>query len=309
MLDLVHVRSFVALAAELHFGRAAQRLNMTQPPLSRQIRLLEDYLGTRLFERTSQSVALTPAGRNFLPEAQALLQHAEDAEALAREVSHELEGQIRIGFYGSASFRFLPLIMARIAQVHPRLEVTLRELNAVEQVKAFSFGEIDLGLARPTAVPPGLRAETGLREPLLLALPLDHALMRKSRLTPADLHDQPFIAYGPEAPYMYALQKTMLAEQRIFPRIVQFLSRADAILSLVDIGMGLAIVPGHARHIARENLGFRSMSGLGQVTAVTHILTREDSRNPAIDRIATLVREVGQQLEAEARLAYRKNKL
>lgn len=304
MLDLVHLRSFVALAAELHFGRAARRLNMTQPPLSRQIRLLEDYLGTRLFDRTSQSVALTAAGRNFLPEAQALLQHAEDAETLARKASSELEGQIRIGFYGSASFRFLPMIMARIAQIYPRVEVKLRELNAVQQVDAFSFGEIDLGLARPTALPSGLSAEIGLREPLLLALPRDHLYLKKRALRPADLHDMPFIAYGPGAPYLHSIQKAIFAEHRFSPKTVQSLSHADTILSLVDIGMGLAIVPGHARHIARANLTFRSVARISRAPALTHILTRDDHRNPAIGKISALIREVGQQLEMEANVPW-----
>lgn len=299
MIDLVHVRSFVVLATELHFGRAARRLNMTQPPLSRQIKLLEHFLGTTLFDRTSQAVNLTPAGRNFLPEAQSLLQHAEDLTAQMRQVSVEPEGRVRMGFYGAASFRLLPRVMARMAQVYPRVQMILKEMNAAQQLEAFALGELDLGLARPTTMPAGLTASVALREPILLAMPRDYPLARRRIVRPADLQDQPFIAYGPEAPYMHSVQQAIFADHRVAPHIIQSLAHAQAILSLVGIGMGLALVSGDARHASNENIVLRTIPGLRYAEALTHILSRKDGRNPTITLVAELIGEVGKQLEDE----------
>lgn len=302
MLDLVHVRSFVALAAELNFSRAARRLNMTQPPLSRQIRLLEEHLGSKLFDRTSQSVALTAAGRKFLPEAQALLRQVEDMEALVRENAQEPEGKVRLGFYGAACFRLLPSLMVEISRVYPRIEMELRELNATQQIDAFSFGELDIGLARPTVLASGLRAQIALREALLVALPKDHPLTTRTTLRPEDLHQQPFIAYGTGGPYLHSLQRSIFAQHGITPRITQSLAHAETILSLVGAGLGIAIVSSHARHAARENLVFRPMTGFKIDEAITHKITRADMRKPAVKLISQLICEVGRRLEMDERL-------
>ncbi len=300
MLDLVHLRSFIALASELHFGRAAQRLNMTQPPLSRQIRLLEEHLGRRLFDRNSQSVELTAAGLRFLPEAQTLLRQASEIEALLREDTGEPEGKLRMGFYGAASFRLLPSLMAELTRTYPRVTMELRELNAAQQINAFGFGELDIGLIRPTVLSPGLQAEVALREELLVALPCDHPLTAKSRIHPQDLDDVPFVAYGPEGPYMHSLQQAIFAEHAIAPRIVQALAHAEAILSLVSVNMGLAIVSGHAMHAPRENVTFRPLAVCKVNEALTHVITRKDARRPLVKLVAQLAREVGARLKETA---------
>ena len=150
MLDLTHLRSFAAVATDLHFGRAAKRLNMTQPPLSRQIRLLEESLGVQLLERTSHSVKLTPAGRAFLPEAQALLQQTERATQVARRAVRPHSGALSIGFIGASTYGFLPRLVTRARIELPDIELTFKEMSGRQKtvfilklvVSILSFGMI-----------------------------------------------------------------------------------------------------------------------------------------------------------------------
>lgn len=300
MLDLNQVRSFIAVATDLHFGRAARRLNMTQPPLSRQIRLLEDYLGSQLFARENKSVSLTPAGINFLPEARALLARAEEAEAVVRRTDQIAEGQVRLGFYGAASFRLLPRIMARAAQLYPGIRILLREGSALQQLDAFSFGELDLGIVRPTKAPASLNVTVALQERLLLALPRGDLLTRRKQVRLSDLNGRRFIAYDLNAPYLHGLQQTLFGGHGVRPDVVHALGNAPAILSLVGVGLGAAIVPEHARFGGTADVVFRPIANLVGERAQTHLLERSGTRNPAVAMIHDVVLEVGRTLETEA---------
>lgn len=297
MLDLKQVRSFVALAAELHFGRAAQRLNMTQPPLSRQIRLLEEQLGAQLFERTSHSVALTLAGSKFLPEAQSLLQKAEEIEEFLKMPSDTPEGTVRLAFYGAASFRLLPKFMTEINKKYPKIQLKLRELNAIQQIQAFTFGELDLGIARPTVLAHGLTTDIAFRERLVAAIPENHPLASKQVILPEDLNNQSFIAYGPEAPYLHSLLQSLFAQHGITPRVTQYLSHADAVLSLVGVGLGIAIVSEHAKYAARENIVFRPLTDFVISEAITHVISRADNKKPVVKTVSDFLMEIGQTLD------------
>ncbi|MDH2325781.1 LysR substrate-binding domain-containing protein [Cereibacter sp. SYSU M97828] len=297
MLDLVQVRSFIAVATELHFGRAARRLNMSQPPLSRQIRLLEDYLGAQLFERSSQRVALTPAGRAFLPQAQALLTHAGAVESSARQGGEAVEGSVRLGFFGTAAFRLLPRIIAAAARQYPRIGFQLREMNAVGQMNAFAFGELDIGIVRPIEHPPGLEVQVLMRERMLLALPRGHRLAR-GPLRVADLTGQPFIGYSTDAPYLHQFQTSLFQALGIRPDEQHRLAHSPAILSLVGAGLGLALVTEQARHVATEGVEFRPLPLPQDRLALTHLVARPDMR-PPVARIHALIAEVAREVEAE----------
>lgn len=299
MLDLVQIRAFIAVATELHFGRAARRLNMTQPPLSRQIRLLEQHLGAQLLERSSKSVSLTPAGISFLPEARALISHAEDVEAIGRRGPGEQEGTVRLGFYTAACARLLPRVMARAEQTYPGIRVLLREGSAAALLDAFAFGELDLGIVRPTNPPKNLSVHVAMSERLLLALPPGDELARRRKVRLLDLEGRRFIAYEARAPYMHALQNSIFAQHGVRPRIVHALSNAQAILSLVGVGLGAAILPEHACHVSGEGTVFRALENLGEERAKTHLLMRSDARDPAVDLIHALILEVGGAIEAE----------
>ncbi len=197
MFEFVQLRSFIAVARELHFGRAAQRLNMTQPPLSRHIQMLERELGVQLLVRTSRSVRLTPAGQVFFNEAKRILQQSEAAVQSAREAASTDRGSLSVGFIGVATYGYLPKLVTALAKELPNVDVTFREMTSAEQLEALAYGRIDLGLVRPLTPEPDLRAACVMREPLALAIPLDHPLSLRRQPELADLDGEPFIYVFP----------------------------------------------------------------------------------------------------------------
>lgn len=295
MLDLVHLRSFVTLASELHFGRAARRLNMTQPPLSRQIRQLEDYLSVQLFERTSHSVALTSSGRSFLPEALGLLRQCAEIEQAVRKLNPEKEGEITVGFIGAASYSFLPRFLVTVARQYPAITINLKELTAAQQLSALEFGEIDLGIVRPVM---GLNqkefeSEPVMREELSVVLPLQNPLAQRQRLSLEDLRNEPFIMYHPDAPYLHDLLTDAFYAAGVFPPVVQSLTHAHAILSLVSVGMGVAIVPEEARNACFDNVVFRPIVLKDGITVDLTVIYRRDTRNSAVPLLLEVAKAAG----------------
>src|SRR5687767_2086529 len=186
-MELRHLRYFVAVAEELHFGRAAVRLHVSQPPLSQQIKALEEELGVQLFQRTRRHVELTDAGRALLPEARAALEQAERAQRVAREAGAGARGRLVIGFVTSASYSVLPAAVRALRRAWPSVEVTLREMVPSAQLEALEWREIDVGLLRPPVDDARVEVEVVLEEPLLVALPARSALARKRGLALGDL--------------------------------------------------------------------------------------------------------------------------
>ena len=193
MFELSQLRCFVAAAEELHFGRAAQRLNMTQSPLSRQIQLLERILDVTLLERTSRNVSLTPAGRVFLIEARRIVRLAESASLSARRVAKGDAGKVGIGFTAVSGYTLVPRIVTQARATLPNIELELREMVTSDQTDALLTGLIDIGFVRPPVVRSEFNAVLALSEPLVVALPLGDPRQAKSVLLPADLDDKPLI--------------------------------------------------------------------------------------------------------------------
>ncbi|MDQ4061053.1 MAG: LysR family transcriptional regulator [Pseudomonadota bacterium] len=293
MFELAQLRSFVAVATELHFGRAAKRLNMTQPPLSRQIQLLELDLGVQLLTRTSRSVQLTPAGRAFLVEARSLLQQSEAAVQVARRAANAHGGAVTVGFIGATTYGFLPRLVTKAGAELPNIEVTFKEMSASEQIQALELGRIDLGLIRP---PPDLRRIVSacvMRENLALALPLQHPLAKRRRPQLQQIDGEPFIMYSADARYLNGLLTQLFRAANIQPRYVQHMSHSQAILSLVSTGMGLAIVPEETRNACFDNVIFRPLPLGADVTVELHAIWRPDSRNPALPAFRELLQRCG----------------
>lgn len=289
MLDLTHIRSFIAVATELNFGRAAKRLNMTQPPLSRQIQLLERELDVRLFLRTSRSVELTPAGRAFLAEARQLLAHGETAMQAARRAAKTETGALTIGFIGATTYAFLPRLVSRARLDCPSIALTFREMEAPAQLEALALGGIDLGLVRPLAEPHPVRSLCVMREKMALALPLDHPLAVRRRPMLSQLDGEPIVMYSREARYLNRLLNEAFDKAGIRPRHVQEMSHSQAVLSLVSTGLGLAIVPEETRNACFDNIVFRPID-LGRGVAVElHALWRTENRNPALAAMTALL--------------------
>ncbi|MGJ3441415.1 LysR family transcriptional regulator [Pseudomonas sp. Je.1.5.c] len=260
MMELHQLRCFVAVAEELHFGRAAVRLHMTQPPLSRQIQLLEHSLGVLLLERTNRQARLTPAGQNFLEDARRILQIAESASQSARRIAHGEAGRLTLGFTAVGAYSLIPQLLVHAAEVLPGIDLELSERVSLGQVHALETGMIDVGFVRQ--VMPSARVEYVLihREPFVAALPAGHPLAAKAELGPHDFDQQPFIMYSEsEGRYFHDRIANLFARHQVQPQYIHQLGQTHSIIGLVNVGLGIAVVPASAQALHMEQVVFRPL--------------------------------------------------
>jgi DNA-binding transcriptional LysR family regulator len=258
-MDLRHLRYFVAVAEELHFGRAAARVHVAQPSLSRQIRDLEDEMGLRLFERDRRRVALTAAGGVFLDEVKRLLEQLERAVDAARRTARGERGTLRIAYVPAVAYTGLPEIVRAFRQRLPDVEVRLQETNPARQVQALLAGRVDVGFARGPIHEPALAVETVMEEPLVAAFPTGHPLSRRKMLKLAMLAGEPFVLQArSRGPGSHDQILAICRAAGFSPRVVQEGSQTDA-LSLVAAGVGVAIVPTSLRVIRRAGVVYRPL--------------------------------------------------
>ena len=290
MFELIQLRCFVAVAEELHFGRAAERLNMTQPPLSRQIQTLEHTLDVKLLERTSRSVRLTPAGRAFLPEARRVLRLAEGAALTAKRVARGEAGSIKIGFTAGSSYSFLPRLVAFATAEMPDVDLVLREMVTTAQVEALAANRIDLGLVRMPIDRRGLGIMCIQREPLMVAVPRNHPLAKGGDPRVNDIDRQDFIMYSPhEGRYFHDLVTSVLRTAEVMPNYVQYIHQIHTMLSLVDAGMGIALVPESAQTLRFDGVMLRTLRLSPKAFAELHLVWRGRNDNPALSRFRDVV--------------------
>ena len=283
MFDLNQLRCFVTVAEELHFGRAAARLNMTQPPLSRQIQVLEHIIDAPLLERTSRSVRLTPAGRSFLPEARRILKLAESASQVARRIALGKTGSLKIGFTAAAAYGFLPELVAACRAKLPEVDFSLKEMVSGDQFEALTSGQIDAGLLRPPIARPELTSRRVVAEPLLAAIPKKHPLANAESITIKDFDDQPFVMYSPyESRYFHDLLVALFTRTDVLPRYVQHLSQIHSILAMVCAGLGLAIVPEAATNLNFRGVDLRPLHLAGPPPIETYLVWRRVDENPLL---------------------------
>jgi DNA-binding transcriptional LysR family regulator len=290
------LRCFVAVAEELHFHRAAARLNMTQPPLSRQIQLLEHGLGATLLRRGQGAVRLTPAGEAFLRDARRLLRLAERAAQQAHHIATGRSGRLTLGFTAASSYGVLPRLVGLLRQHLPGLELELREMVSMDQLEALASGRVDLAVLRPVARRPGLRSARLQREPLLLALPLSHPLLAREGWGFAEMAEYPLITYPPvEGRYLHDLVMGLFQLSGAVPARVQHISQTHSILALVGAGLGLALVPEAAALLRPDGVALRPLPQPGPSAAAELMLCwREENENPALPvALGVLRREWG----------------
>jgi len=258
-MELRHLRSFVAVAEELHFGRAAARVHIVQPALSRQIRVLEEEMGLRLFERDRRRVALTPAGAAFLNETRALLEHVARAVESARSAARGELGSLRIGYVPAMVSTGLPEIVRRFRRRFPGVDVRLQEMNPAMQVEALLGDRVDVGFVRGPIHEPARATRTVLEEPLMAALPSGHRLGRHTRLRLAMLAGEPFVLQArSRGPGSHDQILAVCRSAGFSPRVVQEGSYAE-VASLVASGAGVAIVPASLRAIRRAGVLYRPL--------------------------------------------------
>jgi DNA-binding transcriptional LysR family regulator len=287
VFSLARLSCFIAVAEELHFGRAAERLHMTQPPLSRQIQQLEAELGVQLIDRTTRSVTLTPAGVAFLPDARRILQLAESASLTVKRVPAGDLGTVVVGFTAASAHAVLPRLLDRTREQLPDVKLELREMVSSVQVEALMTGELDLGMARPPLNRPGLVSRPLLHEQLIAALPLEHPLAGIARqLTLSDLDGQDVIMYSPvQARYFNELLISTFTIAGATPRYVQYVTQVHTMLVLVRSGIGLALVPASAATLHPDGVVFRSIGAFRERPVELDAVWRSDSTNPALLRL------------------------
>jgi DNA-binding transcriptional LysR family regulator len=255
-MDLKLIRQFVAVAEELHFGRAALRLNMAQPPLSQAIRRLEVDLGVELFDRSKRAVELTAAGRAFLPEARRTLMQAERARKTAQRAASETS-DIRVGFIGPALYQALPGVLLTHRGAHPEVEVRLYERTTTNQILDVLNGDIDVGFVSGlTQHIAGLATLVMERDAYLAAVPADWDLARRDTIRLGDLADQPFISPPQQYAAFFSEPLAMFQSVGIKPRVTQEAAQAATMLSLVSAGLGCTIMASGVTRTRPVNVKF-----------------------------------------------------
>lgn len=259
-MELRQLRHFLALADELHFGRAAQRLALTQPPLSQSIQKLERELGVRLFERTRRRVALTHAGKAFLDEARPLLARAGGAVERARRAGRGETGRLAVGFLANTAYTLLPLVLREFAQRFPQVTLELRELTQPQQFEALRRENIDVALLRPPVEDPELASQVILEEPFVAALPSGHALCALRRIPVLRLAGEPFVMYPRQPSLVFHHQVMEICLRSGFsPRVAQEVSQTHTVVALVSAGIGVALVPHSAQKIGLVGVAYRPL--------------------------------------------------
>lgn len=296
-MELRHLRYFVAVAEELHFTRAAARLGIGQPPLSLQIQQLERELATPLFLRRPRGIALTEAGVQFLADARAILASAERAIDMARRVGRGEHGAVTIGFTASAVFHpYLPRAIRAYRDRYPDVRIQLNESNTVSLLRDLRAGRVDVAFVRPPyPQDPELLAERVLDEPMLLALPPDHALCRRRTVPMQALADEGFVLYPrPIGAGLYDAIMEACQRAGFAPRVVQEAPQIASIISLVAAGMGVALVPAALRHMGAEGIAYRPIRGDAPHAQLDMAYRRLD-RSPAANNAVTLMRDLARQ--------------
>ncbi|MCR0985011.1 LysR family transcriptional regulator [Roseomonas populi] len=278
-----HLQAFMTLAEELHFGRAARRLNMTQPPLSQIIRQLEQLVGTPLLSRTTRSVSLTPAGQAFLAKIRPVPEVVDLAAQAARRAAEQGPSCLSIGFTASTAYDFLPEMIRVFRTAHPGIELDLREMTSIPLLAGLRSGSLDVALVRPLLEGPDLSSCVIQREELMLVLPSDHPLAARHLIGIPDLAGEPLVAFSEEAsPYLSQLIQTVLRSGGVQPQIVQ---RAvmPTLLSFVVAGIGVALVPASARRHAIQGVAFRNLHALAGDQRVELLAAwRADDQSPLV---------------------------
>lgn len=270
-INLRQLRFFLVLAEELHFRRAAERLEMTQGPLSLAIQALEEELGARLFLRSRRSVELTEAGKALQEEAPAIFERiAEVRDRVRRVVSGEV-GQLTLGFTSAASLLpFFPAVIKHYRTRYPAVAVRLRELPSALQMQALLGGEIDAGILRLRGEAPSEISIAHLfDEPLLVAMARGHRLAREPSIRLEDLRDEGFIAYpGGSGVVLYETVNQLCARHGFRPRVVQEAIEPPTIIGLAAAGLGVAVVPLGMRNFAHPEVVFKRIADEGAVSAL-----------------------------------------
>lgn len=282
-MELRHLRYFVTVAEELHFGRAAEKLHISQPPLSMQIRSLEEELGVMLLHRTQRHVSLTQAGHVFLQEARQILARLEQAVLMTRRAGRGEIGELSVGFISVADYNVLPVVLRKFRQRFPLVNLILRESTTDAQIRDLLGGRIDVGFVLPPIDEPALQSVCIVSEPLVAALPDRHPLaQRPGKLALANLKDAPFILFPrPMAPGLYDDVVSFCRAAGFSPRVEQEAIQMQTIVSLVSAELGVALIPASLTNLRRTGVTYKAIRETSPLTEI-HLAWRRGDELPTL---------------------------
>jgi DNA-binding transcriptional LysR family regulator len=299
-IELRHLTYFVAVAEELNFGRAAERLHIAQPPLTRQIRQLERELGVELFHRTTRRIELTEAGLVYLTEVRRILVQVQESAILAQLASQGEVGRLVVGFEGSSAYDVVPLTVKTFRERFPRVNLIVREMTTGDQVKALRAAHIGVGfVVLPLSDTCDLIVKTILQEPLIIALPQDHPKTHQLAVDLADLRDEAFIVC-PRHHKCGLYDRTISAcRQRGFsPKLTQETNEVQSILGFVAAGYGVALLPASVRHLQRSHVVYRPLQPPAEELELA-IAWRRENPSPMVLVFREIAQEVAHQIAYE----------
>ena len=285
MIELRSLRQFLAVAEELHFGRAAARLHMTQPPLTQAIQKLEAELGSSLFERSSRSVVLSPAGAALLPQAQQMLTQARGLGALVQAAAKGESGRLRLGFVSTVGYGDFPRWLRTFRERYPAIALSLREATLDVQLPDFVSGEMDAGfiIHVPGACPPGFDRLSIASEPMVLALSTELALSQQASLRAEQVLSLPLVIFPRAiAPSLFDAVLGFYQAQGTSPRIEQEAIQMQTIVNLVSAGIGAAWVPASVQAFGRAGVSYKSVLGAPPTCETSLIWPRNSA--PTVQR-------------------------
>jgi DNA-binding transcriptional LysR family regulator len=294
MYTLDQLQGFIAVAEEKSFGKAAKRLQMTQPPLSRQIQRLERTIGFALLTRTSRSVNLTPAGSVFLEEARRIMRLAEAAPLRAHRVARGSAGRVKVGFTAVAALNVFGEWIKHLHVSHPDIDVDLTEMVTSAQVDALQANELDVGLIRGAANSPVLESRLVHAEPLVVAVPTTHGLAALGRKpTLSEIAAYPIVTYGPDpARYFHELVVSTFHGAGLAPYYAQYVTQVSSQLVLVEAGIGISLVPRSAARLNPRSIAFLEVEDIPEDQVELHGAWRRDNKNPVLPAVLAALNDV-----------------
>ena len=288
-IDLRHLRYFLAVAEELHFGHAAQRLHMAQPPLSQQIRRLEEEIGHPLFLRSSRSVKLTPAGKAFIERARRTLSKIDaDLEAV-RSVARGEVGVLKVGFVGSAMLTRLPAILDKYRRLYSRVQLHLNEFHTSQLIEALREGSADVALARDAGTAEDLHVEPAFVEPFVAIVPKRHPLATLKTVPMVRLRDEQFVFF-PRSAGSDAWENA-IKTLGFHPNVVQEAPQWLTIVRLVGAGLGVSIAPASVQQLVTPDVVCGKLSPSGGATSID-LVYRLNETNPLVNAFCVVFRLV-----------------
>lgn len=302
IMELRQIRQFVVLSDTLNFHRAADALNMSQPPLSVSIRKLEEEMGAALFERQARGVTLTPAGLAALPHARRILNDVEVMNEAVRATIDGMSGQLSVGFVGSAVHALLPRVVPLFRAQRPAVNLHLREATTLEIIRGLEAGDLDVGVLRTPLLDVGdIVLEPLYREEMILLLPNDHPLRGRELVRLEDLRDEAFIGYDRALlPNYRSLSLSACSAAGFQPRIVEEAAHLHTAIALVESGIGITLAPAVSRISGSNRVSYARLTVEGAPMMVgLAMATRRGESRPARDAFVAALREAARRL-AEA---------